>query len=490
MESKRKRTEEHRPAPFSLPKGEGVARILSSVRWTDVAGFSLCQTWTILCVALPDPITYTSPFLDLRWVSLATTLVLMVLAVLLQRRTQELLKRRAFLYGVGIVATSGSILGPLSALYPPASRALIYVAAVFVGVGFACLFLLWFVRFCQTRDMMGLAISVVATALLTYPLANMLSSDQVSHWISAAIASVLPLASVLFARAEPRDATALAPVADVPPAKKRRVFLRYCACLFVIIGIIETVRNLLLGGTALVFYAGAANLSGLALKVACSAWLLTIFDAHDARGVSVVYRTAFVLLLGVVLCIPYLLEGTWFAHTLLDISAFFFQLVMVLVAFEISIGFSLNPVLVFGAARGVWAAAALAGIVLSNACRAWGAEAVQLLAVLLGLAVAVVFTFAFTDRDCVDILSSLPAPVHTPRFKTKCERLAQRTGISERELEVMELTAKGRSATRIAEDLSVTLATVNSHVHHIYQKLGVHSRQEMLDLIENEQLAG
>ena len=209
--------------------------------------------------------------------------------------------------------------------------------------------------------MMGLAISVVATALLTYPLANMLSSDQVSHWISAAIASVLPLASVLFARAEPRDATALAPVADVPPAKKRRVFLRYCACLFVIVGIIETVRNLLLGGTALVFYAGAANLGGLALKVACSAWLLTIFDAHDARGVSVVYRTAFVLLLGVVLCIPYLLEGTWFAHTLLDISAFFFQLVMVLVAFEISIGFSLNPVLVFGAARGVWAAAALVG---------------------------------------------------------------------------------------------------------------------------------
>ena len=55
-------------------------------------------------------------------------------------------------------------------------------------------------------------------------------------------------------------------------------------------------------------------------------------------------------------------------------------------------------------------------------------------------------------RDCVDILSSLPAPVHTPRFKTKCERLAQRAGISERELEVMVLTAKGRSATRIAEN--------------------------------------
>ena len=60
----------------------------------------------------PTPSRTPSPFLhDLRWVSLATTLVLMVLAVLLQRRTQELLKRRAFLYGVGIVAASGGVPG-------------------------------------------------------------------------------------------------------------------------------------------------------------------------------------------------------------------------------------------------------------------------------------------------------------------------------------------------------------------------------------------
>ena len=95
----------------------------------------------------------------------------------------------------------------------------------------------------------------------------------------------------------------------------------------------------------------------------------------------------------------------------------------------------------------------------------------------------------FTDRDCIVALSSLPAPTPTPRFKIKCEQLARHHGVSERELEVMMLTAKGRSANRIADDLGVTLATVNSHVHHIYQKLGVHSRQEMLDLIEDEQLA-
>ena len=56
--------------------------------------------------------------------------------------------------------------------------------------------------------------------------------------------------------------------------------------------------------------------------------------------------------------------------------------------------------------------------------------------------------------------------------------------LSARELEVRVLMAKGRSASRVAEDLGVTLATINSHVNHIYRKLGVHSRQELIDVIE------
>ena len=489
----RKTSENGKRAPFvQIPNGKDVERILSGVFWADVAGFSLCQTWNILCVALPDPITYASPFLDLRWVSLATSLCGTMVAALFRHRVSALLQRPTFLYAIGAVAALGSILGPLSALYPPTSKALIYIAAVCVGVGFAFLFLLWFERFCRARDMMGLAISVVATALLTYPLANMLSSDQVSPWIAAAIASVLPLVSVALAHARPRQGNPAdpspAPAASIPPAGRRRAFVRYCVCVFAIVSVIETARNLLLGGTALVFYAGVANLGGLALKLAFSAWLLVIFDAHSARGVSVVYRTAFILLLGVVLCIPYLLEGAWFVHALLDISAFFFQLIMVLVAYEISVGFSLHPLLVFGATRSLWAAAALSGIVLSGACRTWGAEVVQMLAVLLGLAVAVAFTFVFTDRDCIVALSSLPAPTPTPRFKIKCEQLARHHGVSERELEVMMLTAKGRSANRIADDLGVTLATVNSHVHHIYQKLGVHQQQELIEMVERLRL--
>jgi len=50
--------------------------------------------------------------------------------------------------------------------------------------------------------------------------------------------------------------------------------------------------------------------------------------------------------------------------------------------------------------------------------------------------------------------------------------------LTEREVEVLRLMAKGWSNQRIAEDLSISEGTVKNHVMNIYTKLGVHSRAE------------
>ncbi|MEG0374684.1 MAG: helix-turn-helix transcriptional regulator, partial [Raoultibacter sp.] len=300
-----------------------------------------------------------------------------------------------------------------------------------------------------------------------------------------------PLVSIFLLRRTPKiSGSFISSDETIPHTRKKWVLFRFCLCLFIVVTIIEAVRNLLLSGTALSFYAGVINLGALVLKLGCSAWLLSIFNKHNAAGVSAVYRMAFLLILGVVLCLPFLLEGSWGAHTLLDIGAFFFQLTVIMVAYEISIGFNLSPIIVFGSTRVAWTLGALAGIGIEGLYRAIiGTETIALLSVLLGLAAAIAFVFVFTDKDCVEILSSVPLPVQVPHFKSKCEQLARRSNISDRECEVLILTAKGRSARRIAEDLNVTLATANSHIHHIYQKLGIHSRQELLDLIEIERIS-
>lgn len=56
---------------------------------------------------------------------------------------------------------------------------------------------------------------------------------------------------------------------------------------------------------------------------------------------------------------------------------------------------------------------------------------------------------------------------------TRQDRVA---GLSEREVEVLRLIARGQSNRRVAERLSVSERTVHHHVEHIYQKIGVSTR--------------
>jgi DNA-binding NarL/FixJ family response regulator len=52
--------------------------------------------------------------------------------------------------------------------------------------------------------------------------------------------------------------------------------------------------------------------------------------------------------------------------------------------------------------------------------------------------------------------------------------------LSERETEVVVLAARGFSNARIAEELHVAEATVKRHLANVYQKVGVHSRTEVV----------
>jgi DNA-binding NarL/FixJ family response regulator len=52
--------------------------------------------------------------------------------------------------------------------------------------------------------------------------------------------------------------------------------------------------------------------------------------------------------------------------------------------------------------------------------------------------------------------------------------------LSEREIEVVQAIAKGRTNTEIAADLFISLSTVKSHLNSIHNKLGVRNRVEIV----------
>lgn len=84
----------------------------------------------------------------------------------------------------------------------------------------------------------------------------------------------------------------------------------------------------------------------------------------------------------------------------------------------------------------------------------------------------------------VDAVDRQP-PQRAP-FKEKCAKLARDCGLTPRETEVLMLFAKGRSAARIQDELVISRGTVTTHLQHIYRKVDVHSKQELLDAIERE----
>ncbi len=69
-------------------------------------------------------------------------------------------------------------------------------------------------------------------------------------------------------------------------------------------------------------------------------------------------------------------------------------------------------------------------------------------------------------------------------FEQTCLLLAEKWGLTKRESEIVELLIKGRDRQIIAEKLFISEGTVKVHTRNIYQKMGIHSKQDLIDLVE------
>lgn len=68
----------------------------------------------------------------------------------------------------------------------------------------------------------------------------------------------------------------------------------------------------------------------------------------------------------------------------------------------------------------------------------------------------------------------------------RCDRAAHEHGLSPRETEVLSYLGRGHGIAFVAKTLVVSESTVRTHVKSIYKKLNVSSREELLQLIDEE----
>lgn len=82
--------------------------------------------------------------------------------------------------------------------------------------------------------------------------------------------------------------------------------------------------------------------------------------------------------------------------------------------------------------------------------------------------------------------SSMKPNSRKPAFwRDACDEIAKRYRLSKRETEIFHIISKGRNAEYVSNELFISVHTAKTHIANIYQKLDVHSSQEMLDLIDD-----
>lgn len=101
------------------------------------------------------------------------------------------------------------------------------------------------------------------------------------------------------------------------------------------------------------------------------------------------------------------------------------------------------------------------------------------LATAFVLAVAA-FAFLGTGTPITEVAhgeSSHPSPLAT------CQAMAPSYGLTEREVQICALIAQGHTLDAVADRLGLSANTVRSYSKDLYRKLGVHKKQEVVELV-------
>lgn len=147
----------------------------------------------------------------------------------------------------------------------------------------------------------------------------------------------------------------------------------------------------------------------------------------------------------------------------------------------------LSPVVAFAISRSAFrfgvAMAIVVGLVFARmpevAAVALAPTLVVLIVVLSGLGMTMV-----RQEYAIQVITA--GPPDAGDLDAMVDSVAKEFQLSEREREIVALVGRGYSATAVADKLVISPHTVNTHVQHIYTKLGIHKRSELISYLHRD----
>lgn len=372
------------------------------------------------------------------------------------------------------------------------SIALVWAAGILTGAGSAVLAARWASVFGNASPR-----TIIANfpTILVAIVAICVSIDYVPRPLCLALLVVLPLCSGAALRFARRYQHALRTSSAVPregkPASARRSRYGLLAAFVALIGFtVAILPSFEVAGVnyGMLFY--------LVSAVLVLGFVGTAIFLADRTSFPLLFVVPLLVLLGVLL--PFAQYSvTTLGDVVYPVGNIAFELMLLFGTVLFALVTNQSPARTFMVGRMTLALSDLAGSFLGEYLASLGnaSVTVQVASVCLFassellLAALVVSYFAnrrgklraeaATSEEDRPVPQAPPAPSRAALL----DGIAERFGLSERERDVFVLLAEGRSSARIQEDLCIAAGTVNYHTRNIYQKLGVHSRQEVIDLV-------
>lgn len=460
-----------------------------------VIGFSLIRAWVYLMFLGTGASVITwngepaqgSAF-TISTISLCATLFA---AALLKKEVEGLLKTTWTTFAAFAFVAAGTLCVSLSTLPNMPISLLIGAGGILTGVGSGTIDLAYGEQY-RNVDQKGTLVEIPFAFFLAGIIFFLVLqfSSQTACLVTAALPAASGAILIVLGKKSPHtgDVIPAAKINELPFAIK----MGCCSCL---VGIADgVVRATFMGVNAVQapdFYHVALPLSGvLSMGII---YVCALFS-HN-QNVRNVYKLAMFAMAFFFMLLP-VFSGTAVIEGTIALTGYgtFNALIWILIA-GISQRYRISGLTAFGIGWGMVTLGVFAGSMAGNFICSHLTLTHQMLSLIaLGATMAVLFSYMFVLRE-EDLALMIEEPESEAagedgvesaqdKFDSRCNAIAKEYGLTERELEVMQLMAKGRSNKRIQEELYISRGTCSTHIRHIYQKLDIHNRQDLIDLIE------
>ena len=393
--------------------------------------------------------------------------------------------RHAVLCVASVVLSAAGTLVVGWVLLPLAvAPAWLWAVSVLAAPGGAVLFCLWAEVYAQlgpTRTMVYGACSCIVAAVLAFLVCTMRPPYAV------AATSLLPLLSL---------GCALASAQLVPREPQRASGTRYpvpgkLILIMAIAGFLSGVSALAMEnveGVGAMFRVLATALAGVVI-------LAMAIVRRDRMDVRFLARVSLPLAILALLLIP--LGGVglgYVAAFLLKLAYVWFTFFVLILLASICYRFEVPTLRIFALARAASEFGILAGVALRRFLHLGdylANPAFPMVFSLAGIVIVLCCVLVWKSEKSVNgdwgaagvaVETNQQVVSSRERFMARCERMAAERNLTAREAEVMALIAQGKTRREIEQELFLSENTVKTHARHLYAKLGVATKADVIAL--------